>query len=228
MRAPALSAWTARRPGSLIVIPFVLLFAAKETSLQTHIWADGAARRDLQVVSDQPSAGAVRGGVSSIQGPWDAGRESTATDVAFRRSAMPGTAGEIAGVKLGIKQQFGWPTLLRTRYEYHDVVTLRDFDAKDAKQAAAAKEMRLKYVVTLPGAVDEGSVSAGGQSQGGRVTWALTADKVAAQKEFGVSAASTRPRWDFFVFLIYVIIAYGACALKPLLRRLFRPKPRTI
>ena len=228
MSAPPLPRCTGGRQGLLVVIPFVLLFAAKETDLQTRVWADGAARRDLQVVSDQYAQSAVRGAVNAIEGPWDWGRDSTATDVAFRRSAMPGTAGEIPGVSLKITQQFGWPTLLRTRYEYRDIVALREFDAKDPKQAAAAQEMRLKYAVTLPGTVDENAVSPGGQPDGSRVTWNLTADKVAAQQGFEVSAASTRPRWDFFVFVLYVIIAYSACALKPLLRRVCRSKPRTI
>jgi len=210
----------------LTALPFLAVYEATSLEIHTRVESDGTGLRQVVVTAtpDRKKALASHVGKMDPDAPWVTREDGVwAEKYRLARDARFTSPRPFAQLAVTTGTRFGvWP-FAATIYTYTDGITRCDFTA-EPKEAQGAAATEFGYSVTMPGAIDEGSVSpAGGAVQGHTVTWKLKADKDAQE----ITVRSAQPNWGFTLVVAYVVLALAGLALRLALARK-RAKPRRI
>ncbi len=215
----------------LTALPFILLYAADEVSLTTHVEDDATGVRSLRVVSRADGQAYVKAFVQegkirdllpdTLARRLDAGAAADRYQVTGDFRFVDG--GKLGDLKVSRHVRLAtWP-ILQTTYTCTDTIRRTEFAATD-RDVAAAPKTAFTYAITMPGPIDQASVRPpGGQVAGNTVTWKLAADKETQD----VSVSASRPDWVPQVLLLIVLLL-GLLSIVRFLRRRERTTPRRI
>lgn len=187
--------------GLAAAVPFLLLHQANEVRLLTRIERDGSGLRMYWCQGNPDRLTEVRTRLHEASPDFEEERKRLTNEgFVISRSWRPHTLAVMPDVRLEISDIAQNPLSLYTTYTWEEKIAIYADTATPSEQLAAGGT-KLVYIVRMPGKVDEVSVSPPATTEGGTVTWVLTADN----SEYQLRATSKALRWDLLLLCLYVI-----------------------
>jgi hypothetical protein len=209
--------------GLVAAVPFLLLHQANEVRLLTEIERDGSGLRMYWCQGNPDRLQEVRTRLREASPDFEEERlRITAEGFVLSRSWRPHALTVMPDVRLEIADIPQNPLSLYTTYTWQEKLTIYA-DTATASEQLGAGGTKLIYILQMPGKVEEASVSPPATTEGGTVTWVLTADK----SEYELRATSRALRWDVLAIGLYILAVVGWKGGGLAVRRV-REKPRRI
>jgi hypothetical protein len=201
----------------LSALPFLAVYEASSLQISTLVESDGTGLRSVMVTANPEREKAVTSHLAELdpRAPWIVRQHGVVTEkFRLEQDARFTCPRPFADLSITRGTRFGlWPWAATT-FTYSDKITRTDFSAEPKEQQGAAAA-EFEYRVTMPGAIDESSVSPAGRVEGNTVTWKLKLDKPSLE----VTAKSAQPQWMFTALVAYVLLAVIGLGLRFTVRR---------
>jgi hypothetical protein len=186
----------------LATVPYLLLSGAQQVAYETHVFPNGAGYR-FMTVDVTPDRADEIGRYAQEAQKRECNfeeREKLQGVVRIERNFWAPAVERLPDTQLKVNTLLSEPLSLYTTYEFSETLKFFSDDATDVEKAGAQKAT-LQYVLQMPGAVDESSLSPSGQVEGGKVTFKLTGDK----PEYTIKATSRQLRYGTLAVLLYLL-----------------------
>lgn len=187
--------------GLAAAVPFLLLHQANDVRLLTRIERDGSGLRMYWCQGNPDRLREVRTRLREASPDFEEERlRTTAEEFVISRSWRPHTLTVMPDVRLEISDIAQNPLSLYTTYTWEEKVTIYA-DTATASEQSGAGATKMVYILQMPGKVDEASVWPAATTEGGTVTWVLTAEN----SEYQLRATSRALRWDLLAIGLYIL-----------------------
>ncbi len=204
-------------------IPFLLLHQTEDLRMFTKIERDGSGLRMMWARADASRAREITTRLREATREFDEERSATeGSQYEISRSWRTHSLNIAPDVKLQITDIAQRPLSLYNTYQWEEKISIYAGPATESEKAGAS-QAKLTYILSMPGRVDETSVSPPAKVSGGTVVWTLTGDK----EEYTLRATSRMLRWDLLLLIIYVLAVVLGKGGAWLVHRL-RSRPRRI